>query len=97
MRFDGNGGGAPVYEPNSIASAPRSAPTYREPPLALSGDADRYDHRQVDGDDYYTQPGNLYRLLPDDEKERLEGLRSEERRVGKECASTCRARLSPLH
>lgn len=71
MRFDGNSGGMPVYEPNSIASAPKQAPEYREPPQALSGNADRYDHRQVDGDDYYTQPGNLYRLLPDDEKERL--------------------------
>ena len=26
-----------------------------------------------------------------------EGLRSEERRVGKECVSTCRSRWSPYH
>src|SRR3546814_15324215 len=29
--------------------------------------------------------------------ERDEGRRSEERRVGKECVSTCRSRWSPLH
>src|SRR3546814_20752234 len=27
----------------------------------------------------------------------LEGVRSEERRVGKECVSTCRSRWSPYH
>src|SRR3546814_14127013 len=27
----------------------------------------------------------------------MDGLRSEERRVGKECVSTCRARWSPYH
>src|SRR3546814_6017194 len=27
----------------------------------------------------------------------LDGLRSEERRVGKECVSTCRSRWSPYH
>ena len=30
-------------------------------------------------------------------KERLEMLRSEERRVGKECSVTCRSRWSPYH
>src|SRR3546814_15830122 len=29
--------------------------------------------------------------------ERIEALRSEERRVGKECVSTCRSRWSPYH
>src|SRR3546814_16190031 len=29
--------------------------------------------------------------------ERANGLRSEERRVGKECVSTCRSRWSPYH
>jgi catalase len=69
MRFDGNRGSQPNYEPNSVTSAPKQAPAYREPPLRIQGDADRYDHRL--GDDYYTQPGDLYRLLPADEKERL--------------------------
>ena len=61
MRFDGNGGAAPNYEPNSYAEAPKQAPQYREPALALQGAADRYDHR-TDGD-YYTQAGALFRLM----------------------------------
>lgn len=68
MRFDGNEGGAVNYEPNS-AGGPVEDPQYKEPPLAISGDADRYDHRE--GNDDFTQAGNLYRLLPDDEKQRL--------------------------
>ena len=40
---------------------------YFEPPLNVSGDADRYDHRV--GYDDYTQPGNIFRLKNDDQKE----------------------------
>ncbi|MBA1275603.1 catalase [Stutzerimonas azotifigens] len=61
MRFDGNGGSAANYEPNSYANAPKQAPQYAEPPLALSGAADRYDHRM--DDDYYSQAGALFRLM----------------------------------
>jgi catalase len=61
MRFDGNGGAAPHYEPNSYASAPKQAPQYREPALALEGAADRYDHRT--DSDYYSQAGALFRLM----------------------------------
>ncbi|WP_299690359.1 catalase [Hydrocarboniphaga sp.] len=70
MRSDGNAGGAPNYEPNSVATAPKQQPAYREPPLALAGDAARYDHR-ADGDDYYTQPGNLFRLMSEAQKDLL--------------------------
>src|SRR3546814_20749856 len=35
--------------------------------------------------------------LHESEGERIEGLRSEERRVGKECVSTCRSGWSPDH
>src|SRR3546814_8225279 len=34
---------------------------------------------------------------PDQSREDLQHLRSEERRVGKECVSTCRSRWSPYH
>lgn len=68
MRFDGNFGGSVNYEPNSMGG-PTEEPKFKEPPLKIDGDADRYDHRE--GNDDYTQPGNLYRLLPDDEKQRL--------------------------
>jgi len=68
MRCDDNAGGAVNYEPNSF-EGPVEAPHFKEPPLSISGDADRYDHRE--GNDDYTQPGNLYRLLPPDEQNRL--------------------------
>ncbi|MDM9384654.1 catalase [Chlorogloeopsis sp. ULAP01] len=70
MRFDGNDGGSVNYEPNSFGG-PVANPQYQEPPLKIFGDADRYDHR-VDNDDY-TQAGNLFRLLPEDSKQRLFG------------------------
>ncbi len=56
------------YEPNSF-SGPAEAPEYREPPLRISGDADRYNHRI--GNDDYTQPGNLFRLFTQEQRNRL--------------------------
>jgi len=61
MRFDGNGGSAPNYEPNSYAAAPKEMLQFSEPALALNGAADRYDHR-ADGD-YYSHAGALFRLM----------------------------------
>ena len=70
MRFFANDTGNPdvYYEPNSFGG-PKEAPAHREPPLKISGDADRYNHRI--GNDDYTQPGNLFRLLTPDGRERL--------------------------
>jgi catalase len=56
------------YEPNSFGG-PRQAPEYREPPLRISGDADRYDHR--DGNDDYTQAAALFRLFDEAQRNRL--------------------------
>ncbi len=67
MRFDGNPA-AINYEPNSMGG-PEEDAEFKEPPLKITGDADRYDHRE--GNDDYTQAGNLYRLMPDDERDRL--------------------------
>lgn len=70
MRFFGPMTG-PVdayYEPNSF-NGPVEAPEFRAPPLPLDGAADRYDHRV--GNDDYTQPGNLFRLMSDAERARL--------------------------
>jgi len=69
MRFDDNGGPGPNYEPNSF-DGPVADPEYNEPPLKISGDADRYEQKRGVDDDYI-QPGNLYRLMPKDEQERL--------------------------
>jgi catalase len=68
MRFDGNGGASVNYEPNSFGG-PVEDGRFKEPPLHISGDADRYDHRA--GNDDYTQAGNLYRLMPPAERDRL--------------------------
>jgi catalase len=61
MRVDGNYGGTLHYEPNSYGEW-QEQPDYKEPPLDLYGAADRWDARK-DDDDYYTQPGLLFRLL----------------------------------
>ena len=68
MRFDDNGGASPNYEPNSFGGATQDS-KYTELPEKLSGDAARYNHR--DGNDDYTQAGDLYRLLSADEKSML--------------------------
>ena len=68
MRFDGNCSGSVNYEPNSF-DGPVEDPSFKEPPLPISGDADRYDHRE--GNDDYTQAGNLFRLMKPEERARL--------------------------
>lgn len=68
MRFDDNGAGQVNYEPNSF-SGPIEDPSVKEPPLKLSGDADRYNHR--DGNEDYRQAGDLYRLMTEDQKSQL--------------------------
>lgn len=68
MHFDDNGGCSVNYEPNSF-NGPVEDPPFNEPPLQIFGAADRYDHSA--GYDDYTQTGNLFRLLPEDEKQRL--------------------------
>lgn len=68
MRVDGNGGGSVNYEPNGF-NGPVEDPSVVEPPLALEGAADRYNHR--DGNDDYGQAGDLFRLMPVDEQNRL--------------------------
>jgi catalase len=68
MRFDAPGGPDYFYEPNSF-SGPAEDSRFAEPPLKISGDADRYNHRE--GNDDYTQPGNLFRLMNDGQKQQL--------------------------
>ena len=68
MRFDGNGGREDNYEPNGFGG-PVDDAAYLEPPLKISGDADRYDANR--GNDDFTQAGDLYRLMSPEEKDRL--------------------------
>ncbi|HEY6334436.1 MAG TPA: catalase [Alphaproteobacteria bacterium] len=68
MRFDGNHGGAVNYEPNSFGG-PVEGHRFKEPPLKISGDADRYDHRE--GNDDYGQAGALFRLMSKAQQKQL--------------------------
>ncbi len=70
MRFFDNNSKNPdaYYEPNSF-SGPVEDKSVQEPPLKISGDADRYNHRE--GNDDYSQPRALFRLFSTDQKKRL--------------------------
>ena len=68
MRFDGNGGAQVNYQPNSF-NGPIDDKQFAEPPLKISGDAARYDHRL--GNDDYIQAGNLFRLMNANQKAQL--------------------------
>lgn len=56
------------YEPNSFGGPVEDA-RFAEPPLAISGDADRYSHRT--GNDDYSQPRALFRLMSPAQREVL--------------------------
>ncbi|HQL94797.1 MAG TPA: catalase [Candidatus Hydrogenedentes bacterium] len=71
MRVDGNHGSTLGYEPNSYGEW-REQPEHAEPPLPLSGAADHWSHRE-DDDDYYSQPGALFRLMTPAQQEALFG------------------------
>ena len=60
MRTDGNLGATISYNPNSQGTWDNQ-PEYAEPALEIYGNADRWDHH-VD-EDYYEQPGNLFRKM----------------------------------
>lgn len=70
MRFFDNNAANPdaFYEPNSF-SGPGEDERFREPPLKISGDADRYDHRE--GNDDYGQPRALFELFDKGQRARL--------------------------
>ncbi|MGD9502421.1 MAG: catalase [Methyloceanibacter sp.] len=56
------------YEPNSFGGAAQDE-SFAEPPLAISGDGFRYNHRE--GNDDYRQPGDLFRLMTPEAQQRL--------------------------
>lgn len=68
MRVDGNQGSRLAYEPNSQGEWAEQ-PEYAEPPLSLVGAADHWNHR-VD-EDYYSQPGALFRLMSPSQQQAL--------------------------
>lgn len=60
MRTDGNHGAKLAYVPNSYQEW-QDRPDLNEKPLAMRGDAWHWDHRL--DDDYFSQPGDLFRLM----------------------------------
>jgi catalase len=71
------------YEPNSFGG-PMEDPSYNEPPLKISGGADRYEKKRGVDDDYI-QPGNLYRLMsPEQQKELIQNIVGSLKKVPKE-------------
>ena len=68
MRVDGNQGSTLGYDPNSYGEW-QDHPHLHQPSLALDGAADHYPQ----DDDYFTQPGMLFRLMSTDQKTALFG------------------------
>src|SRR5699024_1107150 len=69
MRTDGNLGSTLHYQPNSYDEW-QDNPEVKEPPLEIHGAADHWNFRE-DDDHYYEQPGKLFRLMSDEQKELL--------------------------
>jgi catalase len=72
MAFTDNGGDGPNYEPNSFGGPTQDKRFLERPTTYSTSTVGRFDHREHDGD-YYTQPGNLFRLMTPDAQERLVG------------------------
>jgi catalase len=70
MAFTDNGGSSPNYEPNSFGGPTQDKKYVERPTTYSSSTVARWDHREQDGD-YYTQPGNLFRLMTPDAQQRL--------------------------
>ena len=69
MRVDGNHGSTLGYEPNSYGEWQEQR-NFSEPPLELEGVADHWNHRE-DNDDYYSQAGDLFRLMSAEQQKAL--------------------------
>ena len=69
MRVDGNQGGVPGIEPNNFGRWAEQ-PQFAEPPLAVGNTADRFNFRE-DDDNYFEQPGDLFRLMSPEQQQLL--------------------------
>ncbi|MGO1972920.1 MAG: catalase [Propionibacteriaceae bacterium] len=62
-------GGQPAIEPNSYGRW-QDQPNYREPSQSVGSTADRFNFRD-DDDNYFEQPGNLFRLMSAEQQQVL--------------------------
>ncbi len=69
MRVDGNQGSTPGIQPNNFGGWPEQ-PQYADPAQAVGSTADRFNFRE-DDDNYFEQPGDLFRLMDGAAQQRL--------------------------
>lgn len=69
MRVDGNQGGVPGIEPNNFGRWAEQ-PQYADPAQAIGSTADRFNFRE-DDDNYFEQPGDLFRLMSPEQQQAL--------------------------
>ncbi len=69
MRVDGNQGGVPGIEPNNFGRWAEQ-PSYADPAQAIGSTADRFNFRE-DDDNYFEQPGDLFRLMSAEQQQVL--------------------------
>ena len=67
MRVDGNQGGVAGVEPNNFGRWAEQ-PAYADPAESIGSTADHFDFRE-DDDNYFEQPGDLFRLMTGDEQQ----------------------------
>ena len=67
--LDDNQGSKTHYYPNS-KDALEDQPQFKKPGLAVQGEAYEYNHRE-DDDNYFEQPGKLFRILSEEEQTTL--------------------------
>jgi catalase len=65
MNLDGNHGSAPNYYPNSFDGIVADS-NYKEPPMKLDSNITDTYNRNENDDDFYTQPGILFRKVMND-------------------------------
>jgi catalase len=66
---DGNFGSTLAYDSNSNGEW-QEQPEFKKPPLSLEGAADHWNARE-DDEDYYIQPGLLFRLMSPEQQQVL--------------------------
>ncbi len=67
--MDGNFGSTLAYDSNSNGEW-QEQPEFKKPPLSLEGAADHWNARE-DDEDYYIQPGLLFRLMSPEQQQVL--------------------------